>query len=109
MESGGFELSARFAGGTQAGRQAGKLAPLDKRIQMVASSDGGLEYAQHTALDSRAIRIGENQWRVNWTAPDRADGPVIFHVAANAANHDASALGDFIYTVEGHAGLPASP
>ena len=40
-----------------------------------------------------------------WTAPDRG-GPVIFHVAANAADGNESAAGDFVYTASGESAPP---
>jgi hypothetical protein len=35
---------------------------------------------------------------IYWRAPSPSVGRIIFHAAANAANDDESALGDFIYT-----------
>ena len=37
------------------------------------------------------------RWTIEWVAPDRG-GPVAFHVAANAADGNESADGDFVYT-----------
>jgi hypothetical protein len=54
---------------------------------------------QHTEHGTAAERDGANQWTFEWTAPPAGAGPVSFHTAANASNDDASALGDFIYTL----------
>lgn len=98
LERAGFELSARFSEGCDSGRQAGELtAP-------VAGADvteaAGIQYAHHTEPGTRPREPGRARWTVRWTAPDRASGTVAFHVAANAANGDASALGDRVYAIE---------
>jgi hypothetical protein len=93
LKRGGFELSARFA----SGRQAGALAVAGDRLQIVKSPDGDVQYAQHTLAGSVASPPGALRWSVDWIAPDRR-GSVVFHAAANASDDDASALGDFIYT-----------
>lgn len=96
---GGFELSARHADGDRQGTQAGSLRAVNARVDVTDTTALPVQYARHTydgtRLDSAGVkRIG---WRLQWTAP--ADGgAVVFHVAANAANDDASPLGDFIYT-----------
>jgi hypothetical protein len=48
--------------------------------------------AAGTTVSGDSIR-----WLFRWTAPSESGGPVVFHVAANAANFDDSPLGDFIY------------
>jgi len=100
IERGGFEISARFASGPARGRQAGTWAlPGDGRVQSVKSrEDPALVFLQHTTLGSTTTSPGRISWTVQWTAP--ADGTVQFNVAANAANDDASPLGDHIYTGE---------
>jgi hypothetical protein len=42
---------------------------------------------------------------VPWTAPN-GGGPVIFHAAANAADGNGSADGDFVYTATGESSPP---
>lgn len=101
LSRGGFQIAARFAAGPLAGAQAGRLAPADDRVQVVHDpARPAIDYAQHTAGGTRAPRAGELEWTVRWIAPDEARDPVVFHVAANAANDDASPLGDFIYAGE---------
>jgi hypothetical protein len=92
LKRGGFELSARFAGG----RPAGALSVAGDRLQIVRSPDSDVQYAQHTVAGSLAWPPGALRWSVDWTAP-HAGSAVVFHTAANASNDDASALGDFIY------------
>jgi len=94
---GGFEMSARFLAAPDTGRQAGRLRSADARTQVVSGKESDVQYIQHTDVGS-ALSRGEGRWTTLWTAPIDGSGPVAFHVAANAANDDASPLGDFIYT-----------
>lgn len=98
LPAGGFQMAARFASGEAAGRQAGGLAPGSDRVAVVDSA--GILYAQHTFGGTRPTGAGTARWRVEWTAPETPRAPVVFHVAANAANDDASELGDRIATAE---------
>ena len=58
----------------------------------------GVRYAQQTADGVEPERPGSTGWAVEWTAPAAGCGAVRFDVAANAANGDNSALGDYVYT-----------
>jgi len=92
---GGFQLSAREDRiNMTGGMNAGTLAPVDKTSQLLASA---VTYVQHTRDGSAVAAPGTAKWRVRWTAPENRVN-VVFHVAANASNDDASPLGDFIYT-----------
>ncbi|MGH7751374.1 MAG: choice-of-anchor V domain-containing protein, partial [Gemmatimonadales bacterium] len=95
----GFQTAARLAEGQGAGMQAGAFAPSDGGTQVIRDSGTGVAYVQHTQLGSAATG-GTARWSVLWTAPPRARGPVVFHIAANAANDDDSPLSDYIYTTE---------
>jgi hypothetical protein len=98
LERGGFEIGARFASGTQKGKQAGAWRPLDARVQLIPGAvDKSLTFVQHNLAGSRVGAPGASQWTIEWDAPAHAGGPVQFNVAANAANDDDSPLGDFIY------------
>ena len=88
----GFQLSARFENGDN----AGTLRAADDRTQTITSDDGRVVYLQHTRSGSMATSKAQAEWSVDWTAPN--GGAVMFHAAGNAANGDASPLGDFIYT-----------
>jgi hypothetical protein len=100
MGRAGFELSARFADGERAGRQAGELSPgaaQDGTVRVMAV--GAVSYATHTAAGAERVEGGEARWRLRWRAPvgDEPPGPVVFHAAANAADYDDSELGDRVY------------
>ena len=99
LEVGGFQLSARHTDGGRQGMQAGTLRPLDARVDVTSLTDLPVQYARHTFDGTRTDSAGVRRlsWRVEWTAPANG-GEVAFHVAANAANDDASPLGDFVYT-----------
>jgi hypothetical protein len=94
MAVGGFMLSARFTDGAAAGQQAGSLRGGDG-VALSALDD--VQYASHTLASTRATD-GEREWRVEWDAREvPADSRVVFHVAANAGNDDASPFGDYVY------------
>lgn len=105
---GGFQLSVRYAQGPLSGRDAGILAAVEPESQVVASADGLVHYGQHTEGSSKVGADGTLAWQVEWHSPSDARAPVVLHVAANLANGDASALGDFIYTTQQRAD-PAIP
>jgi hypothetical protein len=94
LVKGGFQMSARF----EDGRNAGAFRNVDELTAAVPDEDGRITYIQHTAMGSRKVPGGKAQWEVEWTAPVGTGARVIFHLAANASNGDASPLGDFIYT-----------
>jgi hypothetical protein len=98
MERGGFQLAARFAEGSAAGRQAGSLRALDERVKVTEGTRGGVQYASQTRPGIQLTQAGRIEWVVEWTAPAAAAGPVVFHAAANAGNGDESQFGDFVYT-----------
>lgn len=100
LQVGGFEIAARFQSRPAGGVQAGTLRALDPRTQVVTGGTRTVQYAQHTAAGSKIAPPGRLTWVVEWRAPDEAPGPVVFHVAANAANGDASPLGDVIHMAE---------
>ena len=98
MKRAGFQLAARFKDG---GAQAGTLAPGaadGERVKVETS--GGVQYAGQKRAGSSAGADDAVRWTLEWTAPDRG-GSVMFHVAANAADGNESADGDFVYTATG--------
>lgn len=108
MAAAGFQLSARFASGGVRGRQAGAFRVLGTDATVTAQ--GGVDYVHQTLLGSSPATPGLARWRVEWIAPGEGSVPVRFHVAANAANGDASALGDRVYAFEETVvPAPASP
>jgi len=91
----GFELSARAADQTSAGSAAGVLHAANPLTRV--ADEQGVSYISQTEEGSKAVIGNAGRWTIEWTAP--ASGvPVVFHAAANAANGDASPLGDHIYT-----------
>ncbi len=96
MLAGGFQLAARSH--DREGRQAGYLAPADDRTTVPHATLPALQYLQHTRLGTGLAAPDTARWTFMWRAPEGL-GPVVFHVAANAANEDNSELGDFIYTL----------
>ena len=98
LKRGGFQASARFADGSDSGKQAGAFAVEAERMKVDRQND--VEYARHTYAGSEPASPDSIRWPLTWAAPDSAAGPVVFHVAANAANGDDSEFGDFIYVME---------
>ncbi len=96
--AGGFQLTARFADGASAGRQAGTLCAVDSTVRIVGV-EAGTEYAGHSPAGTGVRRPGRATWVVRWTAP-AVGGDVVFHAAGNAANDDDSEFGDRIHVVE---------
>lgn len=101
LANAGFQLSAR----TAEGAQAGTLAAVDGTAQVQANASTAVHYAGHTEAGSVPARPGAAAWPVLWTAPATVV-PVTFHAAANAGNDDRSPLGDYVYAVQGAAGVP---
>ena len=93
-------MSARFAEGSQRGKQAGAWRVSAARLQIIPSkTDPTLMFVQHTTAGTICAEPGSSTWTMTWTAPAAA-APVQFNVAANATNDDASPLGDYIYLLE---------
>lgn len=97
LQRAGFELAVRFSEGPQAGRQAGLLESAGPRTRVSRDTVSGVQYAHHTLLGTDVMGR-ETRWQLRWTAPSDGTAPVAVHAAANAANDDASPLGDRIYT-----------
>jgi hypothetical protein len=93
----GFQLTARFEDGTQAGTLAAPEGAED-RIAVTAEAATRVQYASQREAGSRPSGEGAARWSVRWTAPAAGSPAVLFHVAANAADGDGSASGDYVYT-----------
>ena len=109
MKLAGFQLSARFKDdGAQAGTLA-KESGSDARVGIETQS--GVQYAGQRREGAAMVTPNESRWTLMWTAPlDDARGcpepcrrapsavrTVVFHVAANGANGDERADGDYVY------------
>lgn len=97
MGGAGFQLSARFEDGSQAGRF--KISEND-RVMFTESVPDSLQYVQHSRKGTELSEENKNSWIVTWQAPESVSSAVIFNVAANAGNGDQSEFGDFIYADE---------
>jgi hypothetical protein len=94
MKRAGFQLTARL---TDTGAQAGTLAPgADEAKRVGVETQGGIQYAGQRK-DGASVAGDAVRWTIQWTAPD-GGRPVVFNVAANAADGNDSADGDFVYT-----------
>lgn len=94
MKLAGFQLAVRA---TDTGAQAGTLASRpDSADAIRIDTQAGVQYANQRTQGSAPDKNGVAQWTVIWTAPER-NVPVVFHVAANAADGDGTAEGDHVY------------
>ena len=98
MKNGGFQLTARFGDGTQ----AGEFEWVNERLAFTPERrvGGDVKYLQHTAEGSELTDDRKTNWVFYWKAPSRGEKPVIFNIAANAGNDDLSAFGDWVYLKE---------
>jgi hypothetical protein len=95
MKRAGFQVTSRFK---DSGAQAGTLAPgPDDRNRVGIDLLGGIQYAGQRKEGASVDAADAVRWTIQWTAPD-GGGPVVFNVAANAADGNESADGDFVYT-----------
>lgn len=103
MKMAGFQLAVRFK---DDGAQAGTLAAASGEGDRVGVEDqGGVQYVGQKKAGVSVGADGTARWTVEWTAPERG-GPVIFHVAANAADGNGNAEGDFVYTATAESAPP---
>ena len=101
MKIGGFELTARFQEG---GAQAGSLEPAaGEEAHVKVSTSFDVQYAHHVRAGTEVVKADTARWRVVWTAPARAGGPVQFNAAGNAADADDSQFGDYIFATSASA------
>ena len=95
MMAGGFQLAARVEDG---GAQAGTMElPAGEKERLAVQASNGIQYVNQRHTGTAPAEPGTAKWTVLWTAP-QTRAPVVFHVAANAADNDGSARGDYVYT-----------
>ena len=95
MRLAGFQLTARFKDG---GTQAGTLAPApgeEPRVGIDVSRD--VQYANQRKAGASPAASDTATWSLVWIAP-QTSAPIVFHVAANAADADNTAEGDYVHT-----------
>jgi len=97
LVAGGFQMAARYAEGPATGNNAGAFEALGTRTRFSVHDTTGTRYVSHSRDGAHPPTPGRNTWQLMWQAPDTLTAPVVFHLAANAANGDDSAFGDFIY------------
>lgn len=98
MGRAGFQATARRLRGDGSGTGAGALAVPGERVERVEDPESGVAYVQQSRAGTEPTPDqDEARWRFRWVAPAAGTGPVVFHVAANAGNDDASEFGDRIY------------
>jgi hypothetical protein len=94
LAAAGFQLTARF----ENGRQAGVLRPgPGERTRVEVTVDSAIAYVHHLYDGTVPVARDTARWSIVWEAPPDP-GMVVFHIVANAANDDSSPLGDAIYT-----------
>lgn len=92
----GFQLTSRFSDGSQAG-----IFEYDKAdITTTPATGDSVNYLQHTASGTETQEKSIKTWTFHWVAPQKTSEKILFHIASNAANGDASEFGDFIYAKE---------
>lgn len=96
LEVGGFQMTARFEDGTQ----AGEFLWEGDRLMFTPSVTDSIQYLQHSREGTSPNGKREVSWAFIWKAPNLVLGDVLFHIAANAGNHDDSSFGDWIYAEE---------
>jgi hypothetical protein len=100
LNAAGFQLTARF----HDGHQAGAIAPGPREQGRVdVTTDRNIQYAHHIYDGTTPVSPDTARWVVLWTAPTGSPEPVLFNLVGNAADDDMSPLGDFIYTASARA------
>ncbi|MDX1618258.1 MAG: choice-of-anchor V domain-containing protein [Balneolaceae bacterium] len=92
----GFQLTARFPDSTQ----AGTFRLRSDRVLIAEFDSVNVQYVQHAEDGTDTSGVNQTVWSLDWTAPLGRRSDVLFHVAANAANGDASEFGDYILARE---------
>ena len=93
LSTGGFQLAIQDI----ADDPAGKLNADQDDVKTINVDGTGNRYIQHSKPRRKRDDDTDIQWTVVWTAPE-GNRELIISVAAVAANDDASALGDSVYT-----------
>jgi hypothetical protein len=103
MKRAGFQLAARFK---DSGAQAGTLVSgAGEGDRVGIGTQDGVQYAGQKQAGAPVDGADGAKWTITWTAP-ASGGPVVFHAAANAADGNDSADGDFVYTASAESAPP---
>lgn len=95
--TGGFQLSIQNSSGEPVG-VLDSSQPDTKKLTVGGTGD---IYIQHSKPRDKDDGDSNIQWAAVWTAPEHP-ADVTIGVSAVAANDDASAIGDFVYTTSAH-------
>ncbi|MEX0895038.1 MAG: choice-of-anchor V domain-containing protein, partial [Balneolaceae bacterium] len=82
LERGGFQMTARFGDGTQAGQFEWE----GNRLGLTSATADEIQYIQHTPVGTNPTSEKEVRWSFIWEAPDKPSEPVTFNITANAGN-----------------------
>jgi hypothetical protein len=93
----GFQLTARFKNGVQAGSF---LISDNQRVIRTEKVPDSLQYIQHSVNGTEPQSKRESYWVIQWIAPEVITDSVVVNISANAANGDQSEFGDWIYNRE---------
>jgi hypothetical protein len=93
----GFQLSARFKNGVQAGSF---LISDNQRVIFTEKVPDSLQFVQHSVDGTEPQSERESHWVIRWIAPEVIMDSVVINISANAANGDQSEFGDWIYNRE---------
>lgn len=93
----GFQLTSRFADGSQAG--VFELSD-NERVMLTKAVPDSLQYVQHSPSGTMPSESSKTDWAITWQSPATIGDSIYFNVAANAANGDQSEFGDWIYIKE---------
>ena len=103
MKVAGFQLATRAKEG---GTQAGTLEPgPGESARIGIDTQGAIQYANQRSKGTHVESPSGATWTVVWTAPT-TNVPVAIHVAANAADGDGTAEGDYVYTASAVSSSP---
>ncbi len=94
----GYQLVAL----TNDGKNAGNFTILDEDRTQILQNHLKLtdrQYATYTYDGTAALKTGENEWKIKWTAPEDNAGDVQFYLATVSANDDNTDKGDRVYTM----------
>jgi hypothetical protein len=94
LKRAGFQMSARFEDGSQAGSW---IRTARDTVFTRVQEAGGIDYVSHTEAGTMRVRGDTALWVVKWESPT-TNQRVVFSVAVNVSNYDASEFGDRIFT-----------
>lgn len=91
----GFQMTSRYPDGTQAGQ-----FQVNEFVTFTPNTPDTSAYLQHAVGNVEPNKMVKT-WSFIWTSPNTfISETIIFNIAANAANGDASEFGDWIYVRE---------